>query len=87
MIGLIIAACGTGPLFSLAIVQISDGYRDSAERISHYMMGSALSYGVTPFFLALIFDNAGFIAGYLALLPALAIALLLLRRLGAHQEA
>jgi hypothetical protein len=46
------------------------------------MTGMAASYGVTPVILAIIFDNLGFIAGYLTMPVALFFAYLLWRNLG-----
>ena len=50
------------------------------------MTGMAASYGVTPVILAVIFDNLGFIAGYLTMPIALFFAFLLWRTLGNKSE-
>ncbi|MEI6811172.1 MAG: hypothetical protein WCK72_00155 [Actinomycetes bacterium] len=86
MVGLVIAGAGSAALFSGGIFQISEGFQDAQIRISRYMMGTALSYGLTPFVLAIVFDNAGFIAGYLLLLPVLTTAFLMWRKMGAPQK-
>ena len=46
------------------------------------MTGTAASFGLTPLILALIFDNLGFIAGYLIMPVALFGAFFLWQSLG-----
>ncbi len=89
MAGLFIAGAGSSPLFVSGVFQVSEGFPDPSYRISRYMMGTAFSYGLSPFVLAIVFDNAGFVAGYLMLPVILVAAYLLWRRLGlseAHQS-
>lgn len=86
MIGLVIAGCGTAPLFAAGIFQISEGYPDAEPRISRYMMGSSFSSGLAPFVLAIVFDNVGFIVGYSMLIPVIGIAYFLWRSLGQRQK-
>ena len=89
MAGLFIAGAGSSPLFVSGVFQVSEGFPDPSYRISRYMMGTAFSYGLSPFVLAIVFDNAGFVAGYLMLPVVLVFAYLLWRRLGlseAHQS-
>jgi MFS family permease len=85
MIGLVIAGCGTAPLFAASVFQISEGYPDAELRISRYMMGTSIAIGLAPFILAIVFDNAGFIAGYAILIPVVGAAYLLWRSLGRHR--
>ena len=87
MVGLVIAGGGSSALFSAGIFQVSEGFPNAQYRISRYMMGTAFSYGFAPFALAIVFDNAGFIAGYFLLLPILAVAYVMWRKMGIHQEA
>ena len=82
MVGLILAGCGTAPLFAASVYQISEGYPDAELRISRYMMGTSVAIGLAPFVLAIVFDNAGFIAGYALLIPVVGAAYFLWRRLG-----
>lgn len=86
MAGLVIAGLGSSPLFVSGVFQVSEGFPDPAYRISRYMMGTALSYGLAPFVLAIVFDNAGFITGYVMLPVILSFAYLLWRRLGIKVE-
>jgi MFS family permease len=85
MIGLVISGCGTAPLFAASVFQISEGYPDAELRISRYMMGTSIAIGLAPFFLAIVFDNVGFIAGYAILIPVVGAAYLLWRGLGRHR--
>jgi hypothetical protein len=82
MIGLVIAGCGTAPLFASGIFQVSEGYPDAENRISRYMIGTSIASGLAPSVLAIVFDNAGFIAGYSMLIPIVGAAFFLWRRLG-----
>ena len=86
MFGLVIAGLGSSPLFASGVFQVSEGFPDPAYRISRYMMGTAFSYGLAPFILAIVFDNAGFITGYVMLPIVLFFAYLLWRRLGLKEE-
>jgi MFS family permease len=86
MIGLVIAGCGTAPLFAAGVFQISEGYPDAELRITRYMMGTSISVGLAPFLLAIIFDNVGFIAGYLVLIPVIGSAYFLWHRLGRQRN-
>ena len=85
MIGLVIAGCGTAPLFAASVFQISEGYPDAELRISRYMMGTSIAIGLAPFLLAIVFDNAGFVTGYAILIPVVGAAYLLWRSLGRHR--
>lgn len=85
MVGLVMAGCGTAPLFAASVFQISEGYPDAELRITRYMMGTSIPIGLAPFVLAIVFDNAGFIAGYSILIPIVGAAFFLWRHLGRQQ--
>ena len=82
MIGLLIASIAGSALYGVGVFQVSEGFADPSVKISNFMTGMAASYGVTPVILAIIFDNLGFIAGYLTMPVALFFAYLLWRDLG-----
>ena len=82
MIGLLIASIAGSALYGVGVFQVSEGFADPSGKISNFMTGMAASYGVTPLILAIIFDNLGFIAGYLTMPVALFFAYLLWRDLG-----
>lgn len=82
MIGLLIASVAGSALYGVGVFQVSEGFADPSVKISNFMTGMAASYGVTPVILAIIFDNLGFIAGYLTMPAALFFAYLLWRDLG-----
>jgi hypothetical protein len=86
MIGLVIASIAASALYGVGVFQVSEGFADPSAKISNFMTGMAASYGVTPLILALIFDNLGFIAGYLTMPVALFFAFLLWRTLGNKSE-
>ena len=67
--GLTIAALGISPLFGLGAFRVSEGFPHADFRISRYMMGTSFSYGFAPFILAIVFDTAGYVVGYAALIP------------------
>ena len=69
MAGLAIAALGISPLFGLGAFRVSEGFTHADYRISRYMIGTSFSYGFAPFALAIVFDNAGYVVGYAALIP------------------
>ena len=82
LIGLLIASIAGSALYGVGVFQVSEGFADPSAKISNFITGMAASYGVTPVILAVIFDNLGFIAGYLAMPVALFFAFLLWRSLG-----
>ncbi len=82
VIGLLIASIAGSALYGVGVFQVSEGFADPSGKISNFMTGMAASYGVTPLILAIIFDNLGFIAGYLTMPVALFFAYLLWRDLG-----
>jgi hypothetical protein len=86
MLGLVITSMGSSSLYGTGVFQVSEGFPDPAYRISRYMTGYAFSFGFTPFILALIFDNYGFIAGYLILPVVMTASFLLWRRLGYQSD-
>ena len=86
MIGLVIASIAASALYGVGVFQVSEGFADPSAKISNFMTGMAASYGVTPLILAVIFDNLGFIAGYLTMPVALFFAFLLWRSLGNKNE-
>lgn len=86
MLGLVITSMGSSSLYGIGVFQVSEGFPDSAYRISQYMIGTAFAFGFTPFILALVFDNFGFITGYLILPVVMACAFLLWRRLGYESD-
>ena len=86
MIGLVIASIASSALYGVGVFQVSEGFADPSAKISNFMTGMAASYGVTPLILAVIFDNLGFIAGYLTMPVALFFAFLLWRSLGNKNE-
>ena len=82
LIGLLIASIAGSALYGVGVFQVSEGFTDPSAKISNFMTGMAASYGVTPVILAVIFDNLGFITGYLAMPVALFFAFFLWRSLG-----
>jgi hypothetical protein len=86
MIGLVIASIAASALYGVGVFQVSEGFADPSAKISNFMTGMAASYGVTPLILAVIFDNLGFIAGYLTMPVALFFAFFLWRSLGNKSE-
>ena len=85
MAGLTIAALGVSPLFALGAFRVSESFADADNRISRYMMGTAFSYGFAPFFLAIVFDNFGYVVGYASLIP-FAVACLVLWKVNGPKE-
>ena len=86
MAGLLIASIAGSALYGVGVFQVSEGFADPSAKISNFMTGMAASYGVTPVILAVIFDNLGFITGYLTMPVALFFAFLLWRTLGNKSE-
>ena len=86
MIGLLIASIASSALYGVGVFQVSEGFADPSAKISNFMTGMAASYGVTPLILAVIFDNLGFIVGYLTMPVALFFAFFLWRSLGNKSE-
>jgi len=86
MIGLLIASIASSALYGVGVFQVSEGFSDPSAKISNFMTGMAASYGVTPLILALVFDNLGFITGYLTMPVALFFAFFLWRSLGNKSE-
>jgi MFS family permease len=82
LIGLLITSIAGSALYGVGVFQVSEGFPDPASKISSFMTGTAASFGLTPLILALIFDNLGFIAGYLIMPVALFGAFFLWQSLG-----